>query len=178
MKIKVRPEDFGVKESINLPFSKKGDYTILTLEKKYWNTLEVIDFVARKLSLSKNLFSRAGLKDRYSYSTQYLSFKCDFTATIREKNFVLHPTGKSDRPISPHHLIENKFFIILRSLTRSELEKINTNYNEITRYGIANYFDEQRFGSAKHRKGFFCKRTHVETLSRCFEALSLLSIER
>lgn len=157
MKIKVRPEDFVVKESIDLPLIKKGDYTILTLEKKYWNTLDVIDFVARKLSLSKNLFSRAGLKDRYSYSTQHLSFKGDFSTTIREKNFVLYPIGKSDRPISPYHLIENKFSITLRSLTQLELEKIRINYNEIIRYGIANYFDEQRFGSAKHRKGFFAK---------------------
>jgi tRNA pseudouridine13 synthase len=157
MKIKVKPEDFIVRESINLPFSKKGDYTILILEKKYWNTLDVIDFVARKLSLSKNLFSRAGLKDRYSYSTQYLSFKGDFSTTIKEKNFTLHPIGKADQPISPHHLIENEFSIILRNLTQLELEKIRANYNEIIHYGIANYFDEQRFGSAKHGKGFFAK---------------------
>jgi tRNA pseudouridine13 synthase len=158
MKIKVKPEDFVVTESIDMPLCKKGDYTILKLEKKYWNTLDVIDFVSRKLFLPKNLFSRAGLKDRYSYSTQYLSFKGDFTMTIREKNFLLHPIGKTDRPISPEHLIENKFSITLRSLTISEVEKIRANYNEIIHYGVANYFDEQRFGSAKHGKGFFAKK--------------------
>jgi len=100
-RIKVKPEDFIVQEIIDIPFVEKGAYTILKLEKKYWNTLDVIDFVARKTKTPKSLFERAGLKDRYSQSTQYLSFKGDFKHAIEEKNFTLKPVGKSNTAVKP-----------------------------------------------------------------------------
>ena len=157
MKIKVKPEDFIVKEIIDLPFSRKGPYTILKLEKKYWNTLDVIDFIARRLSVSKKLFSRAGLKDRYSLATQYLSFKGNFVHAIQEKNFSLTPIGRSTQPILPHLMRGNEFFITLRSVENKEIDRIVENYPGLLTFGLPNYFDEQRFGSARHRKGFFAK---------------------
>ncbi len=162
MKIKVKPEDFIVKELINLPLARRGPYTILCLEKKYWNTLDVIDFVARKLSVPKQLFSRAGLKDRYSWSFQYLSFKGDFKNIVKEPNFTLTPIGKAWRPILPDILQGNHFIIMLRSLDHSESERITGNYEAIRDFGMPNYFDEQRFGSARHRKGFFAKEMMLE----------------
>lgn len=157
MKIKVSPEDFVVEELIDLSVAKRGPYTILKLQKRYWNTLDVIDFCARKLSVSKKLFSRAGLKDRYSLSTQYLSFKGHLREIIREKNFTLVPVGKTQKPILPHFMVGNSFSIILRSLNNTEIDKISKNYHIITKHGMPNYFDEQRFGSVRHRKGFFAK---------------------
>ncbi len=157
MKLKVRPEDFVVKELIDLPLTKKGQYTILRLHKRYWNTLDVIDFVARKLSISKKSFSRAGLKDRYSLSTQYLSFWGKFSEPIREKNFTLIPIGRAHARITARNIIGNSFSITLRSLHEDEIRSILKNYDEVKKYGLPNYFDEQRFGSARHRKGFFAK---------------------
>lgn len=157
MKIKVKPEDFIVEEIIDLPFDKKGQYTLLKLQKRYWNTLDLIDFVARRLSVSKARFSRAGLKDRYSFSTQFLTFRGEFNGVIEEKNFKLVPIGKVSQPISPVNLKGNRFSITLRRLDDNEIEKVNKNYNEIVKFGLPNYFDEQRFGSARHRKGFFAK---------------------
>jgi tRNA pseudouridine13 synthase len=157
MKIKVKPEDFVVEELIDIPLIKNGAYTILQLKKRYWNTLDVIDSIARKLRVPKKLFSRAGLKDRYSLSTQYLSFRGDIKHTIREKNFTLTPIGKTQRAISPLCLIGNRFSITLRSLETRDIETILKNYSDVKAFGIPNYFDEQRFGSARHRKGFFAK---------------------
>ncbi|MEO0185770.1 MAG: tRNA pseudouridine(13) synthase TruD [candidate division WOR-3 bacterium] len=157
MKIKVQPEDFKVEEIIDIQINKDGPYTLLKLQKRYWNTLDVIDFVARKLSVSKKNFSRAGLKDRYSLSIQYLSFRGDFTRTVEEKNFRLEPVGKIPKPISPDSLCGNKFAITLRDLNDNEIGKIKRNYPEVIDYGLPNYFDEQRFGSARHRQGFFAK---------------------
>lgn len=157
MKIKVRPEDFVVEELINVPITKSGHYTVLKLTKRYWNTLDVIDFLARRLRVSRRLISRAGLKDRYSLSTQYLSFKGNIKHTIREKNFTLTPIGKTKHSITPRCLIGNRFSITLRSLETPAIETIFENYNNIKAFGIPNYFDEQRFGSARHRQGFFAK---------------------
>ncbi|UCG92234.1 MAG: tRNA pseudouridine(13) synthase TruD [candidate division WOR-3 bacterium] len=162
MKIKVRPEDFVVEELINEPIIKSGPYTVLKLKKRYWNTLDVIDYVARRLRVSKRLFSRAGLKDRYSLSTQYLSFKGNMKHTIREKNFTVTPIGSAKKPITPLCLAGNRFSITLRNLKTKEIENIFENHNQIKAFGIPNYFDEQRFGSARHRKGFFAKELMVK----------------
>jgi tRNA pseudouridine13 synthase len=161
-KIKVRPEDFIVEEIIDIPFAENGPYTILKLEKKYWNTLDVIDCVARKTKTSRNQFERAGLKDRYAQSTQYLSFKGDFKNSIEEKNFTLRPVGKSKTSIKPAMLRGNHFCITLRNLHTSEIEKIQLNAREIGDGGFPNYFDEQRFGSARHGQGFIAKKLIFE----------------
>jgi tRNA pseudouridine13 synthase len=161
-KIKVRPEDFIVEELIHLPLTKHGHYTILKLEKKFWNTLDVIDFVARKIHVPKRSFERAGLKDRYSLSTQYLSFKGDFKNTIREKNFTLQPVGKSNIPLSPIMLLGNSFCLTLRNLSAQEVDRLSHNTVEIEKYGFPNYFDEQRFGSARHGQGFIAKKMILE----------------
>ncbi len=157
MKIKVQPEDFVVEEIINLPILDSGPYTLLKLNKRYWNTLDVIDFVARQLGVSKQRFSRAGLKDRYSFATQYLSFAGDFDTVIKEKNFTLVPVGKIPKPVSSAVLKGNRFSLVVRCLTELELKKILDNSPQIEKFGFPNYFDEQRFGSARHRQGFFAK---------------------
>lgn len=161
-KIKVKPEDFIVEELIDIPFSHKGAYTVLKLEKRSWNTLDVIDFVARKMNVSKNLFARAGLKDRYSLSTQYLTYKGNFKQAIKEDNFTLTPIGRSGSAVKPGMLRGNRFSITLRNLTKGEAERIRLNADEVREHGFANYFDEQRFGSARHGQGFIAKKMILE----------------
>lgn len=157
-KIKVSPEDFVVDELIDLPLRKKGTYTILELKKRYWNTLDVIGFVARKMHVPRTLFSRAGLKDRYSLSTQYLSFKGNIEHTLKEEHFTLTPIGMSNVPVSPRILKGNSFSITLRNMTDKEAARTEVNAKDIITYGFPNYFDEQRFGSARHRQGFIAKK--------------------
>ncbi len=161
-KIKVRPEDFIVEELIDVPLADKGAYTILKLDKKYWNTLDVIDFVCRKAKVRRTLFDRAGLKDRYAQSTQYLSFKGDFQQTITETNFTLRPIGKSNRAVNPSMLRGNSFRILIRDLSRSDIGAMDRNMEEVKSHGFPNYFDDQRFGSARHGQGFIAKKLILE----------------
>lgn len=157
MKLKVDPDDFRVEEILRLPVGDRGPYTILKLEKRYWNTLDAIEHAARTLGVSRRLFSRAGLKDRYSRSTQYLSFRGSITRTIREDNYTLTPIGKAMHPVLPGVLEGNRFTIVLRDLRTAETVDIIRNAEEIRTNGVPNYFDEQRFGSARHGRGFFAK---------------------
>lgn len=157
MKLKVIPEDFIVKELIDLPLSSEGRYTLLRLEKRFWNTLDVIQHLAGLLSVPRRKFFRAGLKDRYASSTQYLSYDGHFEKTIQEKNFTVTPIGKTLRPVSAAVLLGNQFTIVMRKLTNAETSRIEKNAEEIAQQGLPNYFDDQRFGSARHRKGFFAR---------------------
>jgi tRNA pseudouridine13 synthase len=65
--------------------------------------------------------------------------------------------GKSDQPITPAVLKGNKFTVTLRSLEKDEPEKVTRNYHEMIKTGLPNYFDDQRFGSAWHKQGFFAR---------------------
>jgi len=77
--------------------------------------------------------------------------------SIREKNFTASFLGYSEAPISARDIRGNRFRITLRDLTPPELGLIASNSEEAARDGFPNYFDVQRFGSARHGAGFMGK---------------------
>lgn len=156
MKIKCRPEDFRVEEIINLDLKPKGQYSIYRLEKRYWNTLDLISRLKYRYGL-KNL-SRAGLKDRYSHSIQYLSLPGKGPKKITEDNYSLFLVGMADEPVTRDCLVGNRFNIIIRSLNETEIETLKHSFNSVKRFGFPNYYDEQRLGSARHGKGFIARK--------------------
>ncbi len=156
MKIKCRPEDFRVEEIIKLKIKRRGPYSIYRLEKRLWNTLDVIRQVQTRYHLRG--FSRAGLKDRYSHSVQYLSLLGRGPEKIQAANYSLTLIGMADQPITHALLLGNKFEITLRNLGPQEVVVIKRSLSEIEGFGIANYYDEQRFGSARHRQGFIARK--------------------
>jgi tRNA pseudouridine13 synthase len=127
--IKEKPEDFIVKEIMDIPFSEKGKYHIYLLVKRNMNTKEI--------TAPYRLFY-AGLKDKNALTFQYVSTKKYFGELIKEKNedgkffFLLH-IGKSIKQIKVGHLKGNKFSIRLKG------HKINTKKD-----WFINYFDTQR----------------------------------
>ena len=147
MKIKVQPDDFYVEEFINHPLSKIGQYSIYKLEKRFWDTFDLLDYLSRKYKF-RNI-GRAGIKDRYSHSVQYISAKGVKEKEIKEENFNLDLIGKSDLPITQNDLVKNKFTIIIRDLNEKEAEYIQNNVQSLTKFGFPNYYDEQRMGSAR-----------------------------
>lgn len=156
MKLKVTPEDFIVRERLALKLKPAGAYSVYRLEKRHWNTLDCIDHLARRHGLRP--LARAGLKDRHALTTQYLSLPGSGPRLVREANYCLRLVGKADEPVSPALLIGNDFIITVRSLTTTELESFQTNLRLVRQYGLPNYFDEQRFGSARHAEGFIARR--------------------
>ena len=156
MKLKCRPEDFRVEELLSLKLAKRGRYSVYRLEKRYWNTLDVI----RELE-SKHRFrriGRAGLKDRYSHSIQYLSIAGTGPAAITEKNWRLTLAGMANEPVTRDAVSANRFTITLRSLDEAEVETALAALPQVRSSGLANYYDEQRFGSGRSGQGFIGRR--------------------
>ncbi|MEO0115883.1 MAG: tRNA pseudouridine(13) synthase TruD [candidate division WOR-3 bacterium] len=168
MKIKVIPEDFRVEEKINLKITSQGQYSIYRLEKRNWSTLDLIDYLKRNYRLVTIRY--AGLKDRYAHSIQYVSIIGDGPNKIQEENFSLTYLGKSDHPVTRDYLLGNFFSLTLRDLTESDITKVKATLKLIERDGLPNYYDEQRFGSIRHKKGFF---THKLLLKHFNGALKL-----
>ncbi len=156
MKLKVQPDDFYVEEIVNLSLNETGPYLIYKLEKKFWDTFDLLDYLSRKYKL-KNI-GRAGIKDRYSHSIQYISVKSSQQPEIVEKNFRLFLIGKSNQPITINSLIGNTFKITIRDLNLKEIEYIQQNLEVIRTYGFPNYYDEQRLGSSRAQKGFIAQK--------------------
>lgn len=156
MKLKVRPEDFVVRERLRVRLKRSGAHSVYRLEKRNWNTLDVIDHLSRRHGL-KHL-ARAGLKDRYAQTVQFLSLPGIGPKLIREANYSLRLVGKSDEPVSSKLLSGNEFAITARAMSAGEVAALPGNEAEVRRWGMANYFDDQRFGSARHGEGFIARR--------------------
>jgi tRNA pseudouridine13 synthase len=156
MKLKARPEDFQVQERLKLRLKRAGAYSVYRLEKRFWNTLDVITHLEQHHGLRK--LSRAGLKDRYAQSVQFLSLPGRGPKQIIEKNYTLRLAGMADEPVSREVLLGNSFRVTLRALTDEESSAILTALPNVNRFGFPNYYDEQRLGSARHGQGFIARR--------------------
>jgi tRNA pseudouridine13 synthase len=156
VKLKVRPADFQVEERLGLRPGRRGRYSLYRLEKEGWNTLDVI----RELEYRHHLrgIRRAGLKDRHTQSIQYLSIPGPGPPAITAQNWKLTFVGRSDEPISHAALLGNRFSITLRDLAPDEVAAINASFPHVMHWGIPNYYDEQRMGSARHKQGFIARR--------------------
>lgn len=156
MKLKCQPEDFFVEENVNIVFDTNGLYSIYKLEKQFWDTFDLLDYLSRKYKLKQ--IGRAGIKDRYSHSIQYISIKDDKQKQIKEDNFSLNFIGRSNTPVTQNILLKNFFRIVIRDLTEKEVKNIQNNLVSVRKYGSPNYYDEQRMGSARAKQGFIAQK--------------------
>lgn len=156
MRIKFQPEDFIVRECTSLPIGDEGDYNVYLLEKRMWNTIDALQYLARKNNLSMKAFSYGGRKDRYAITTQHITVEKAFLSLDTGlDNLKLTYLGRAKKPFGPYDITGNKFIIVLRDLTEEESNSIRKNFIDISRYGFPNYFGEQRFGSYDKNLGFF-----------------------
>lgn len=141
---------------MRLSLQPRGRFSIYQLEKRLWNTMDALDFIQRNYHLQG--LARAGLKDRYSHSTQFVSAIGEGPSLIQEKNFSLRLLGRSDEPVSLDRMIGNRFRLTLRDMKPEEVAATERNLPVVRRYGFANYYDEQRLGSARHGGGFIAQK--------------------
>ena len=136
--IKQTPEDFYVEEIPKLKKKEKGDYLYFILEKKNFNTMDVIKILSKRLNIEAKKFNVAGLKDKNAYTKQYVSVKgvlWDRINRIKINNIKLSFFGYGNERIKLGQVKKNRFRIVVRDIDKKH-EKINF---------IENYFDEQRF---------------------------------
>ncbi len=169
MKLKVKPEDFLVREVSNISLNKTGGaYKVYSLRKKEWDTLDLIGFVSRKLGIEARDIYIGGMKDRHGDTEQLVAItsRRSLPDTIVETNFSLSFIGYSDEKLSSKALEGNTFEITLRDLSQKEAALVESNADDVRSFGIPNYFDEQRFGSARHGKGFMGKEIFLGDMEK------------
>ena len=164
MKIRVLPDDFMVREESDLhPITQPQAQAIFRLTKQDWDTFDLVDLLARRLKVPKQDIATGGIKDRHGTTEQLLSIKNrpGLVPAVRsfpgDENFHVEFFGYHPTAITAQDIRGNHFTVTLRDIASEEVEQIQTNAEIVRRWGIPNYFDNQRFGSARHGKGFMGK---------------------
>jgi len=173
MKIKVRPEDFQVCEIADVSLTREKDaFSVYALSKCAWDTFDLIRYLSKRLGISPSDISFGGIKDRHGRTSQILTIRTRShpPSSIQKQNIFLKLLGYSREPIRSRDIAGNRFDIVLRDMSGDEYEDLLRNLEEVREWGFPNYYDEQRFGSARHGQGFMGKELF---LGRSEHALKL-----
>jgi len=149
LKIKSRPEDFVVSELDRFDLSTTGAFSLYRLEKWDIGTLEALGSLAKSWNLSRAQISFGGLKDRHARTDQVISIRGGPRQNFEGSAFRVEYLGRSHDPISRASFQANRFRITVRDL--GELPDLAP----LRKYGVPNYFDDQRFGSLRGTNGEF-----------------------
>lgn len=167
MKIKYLPQDFIVNEKVKIRISKNPtNFLLFKINKKNITTFKAVNILNQTL---KNILKAPiktiflGLKDKYSFSTQYFcsilqrekanNQKISYLKNIgkenfgklNQKNLEVKFLGFLETPLNRKNLHANHFKITLRDIDSKELDLYLKNIETIRKIGIfLNYFDYQR----------------------------------
>jgi tRNA pseudouridine13 synthase len=164
VKIKVRPEDFVVQERAEVELDEKpGPYAVFELAKRQWDSFDLLAYLSRRLGVQRGDIGLAGLKDRFGDTAQLVSVRLAgarpprLPARLQGKGFSLLLRGYARQPLSARNLSGNSFRIVVRDLDPRSSAGCRRAAEEVREAGLPNYYDEQRFGSARHGQGFIGK---------------------
>lgn len=147
MRFKVRPTDFVVRELARLPLSSRGGYAVYEVEKRDVTTLQVQTHIAGQLRRRLKDVQTPALKDKKAVAVQYLYVRGSGPAELNGPGYRARFVGRSARPLRPSDLSGNRFIITLRDMSPAQVSAVQERLSQVARYGLPNYFDEQRFGS-------------------------------
>lgn len=132
----------------------EGPFPIYLMTKRSLGTPEAIETVQRRWNLSRQQISYGGLKDRHAITKQFVTIKGGPPQSFKEEFLQLEYLGKSKKPFTPQEISGNRFTITMCDLSPEELMKAEQALGEVAETGVANYFDDQRFGSYGAAKEF------------------------
>ncbi|HYF01588.1 MAG TPA: tRNA pseudouridine(13) synthase TruD [Planctomycetota bacterium] len=155
MKLRQRPEDFIVHEISRYELAKEGPFALYRLVKWDIGTIEAVRNLANNWRLPRGAISFGGLKDRHARTEQVISIRGGPNRGFEGSSFRAEYLGRSRDPITRASLSGNRFEITVRDLaTVPDLEPVK-------KWGLPNYFDDQRFGSLRGTDGQFIGRALV-----------------
>jgi tRNA pseudouridine13 synthase len=173
MAIKRSPADFEVEEFLRDDLLKlstdAGPFALYRLKKEVLATPEAVAHAARQLKLPPGAIAYAGLKDKHAKTTQHVTLKVANPEEGPEQapersegpGWSLERLGFVPRPITSSDIRRNRFRITLRNLTTQDAFDMTQAAELLKLPGgqlrITNYFGDQRFGSARHGRGFIGK---------------------
>ena len=151
-KLRVKPEDFLVKEIPSYPIENKdGKFTIAEITSTSWETNLLVRELSAHLNISKKRINFAGTKDKRAKKMQIMSFynvPVDKIKKIKIKDVQIENIYQSIKPVKLGNLKGNYFEIIIRIIKpQTKPEKVTEILSSIKNNGgFPNFFGIQRFG--------------------------------
>ena len=134
--IKKYPEDFYVKEIINLELDNNGNNSYFLLKKKDYNTIDAIRKISKIFKVREKDIGFAGNKDKRAVTEQYISIPKRTNKEIKLRDIELEFVGYGKERLNLGDNKGNFFRIVIRE-AKTEPK---------AREEFTNYFGEQRFG--------------------------------
>jgi len=141
--------NFFVEEIPLYPFAHTGEWLMLKVRKKNITTPEMIKRIAKFLNISKNLIGYAGLKDKDALTIQWISIPRKYRKEInqfKDREIKILEQDLHRNKLKIGHLKGNKFFVRFKKVTPSTAKILFSLIKDVKKYGIPNFFGEQRFG--------------------------------
>lgn len=157
MKLKSQPEDFVVVEENNVAWDEGGAFAVYRVMKTGLNTLDVVNFMVDALRTTRSRVNYSGLKDRHAQTEQIVTVLHGPRKDLGGENWRAEFIGRAKAPVKPSTMTGNRFTIALRAVRKDEVPGIRAIIDRVRVTGLPNYFDDQRFGSARHGQGFFAR---------------------
>jgi len=159
VKIKSTPQDFQVEERISLPIASRGAYAVYRLWKRGITTLEALQRLSRACRVPESEIRYGGKKDRQGETVQFVTVPSHRNLSYREGDLCSSLEGYAEEPMGPLWITENAFQLVLREIpSAGEAHAICEKAHEISRRGMPNYYDDQRFGAQGNTREFFAEK--------------------
>jgi tRNA pseudouridine13 synthase len=157
MKLKQRPDDFRVEEITSAVPSTEGSFGFYRLTKQGWTTPDAIAVVRKRWNIDLKRISFGGLKDRHAHTIQYFTIHNGPAKSFDQETLRVEYLGRVAEAYTSDHIAANGFTITLRDLSPASLAHAQEALPEVADVGVANYFDDQRFGSVGDGRSFVAK---------------------
>ncbi len=172
LKVKTLAEDFTVEERVSLALRGKGRFPVYLLQKRGWNTVELLQVLAERSKIPFDKWSYGGRKDKYGSTTQYVSVRGQRIPDIEASGYTLRFSGYAEEMMSPAHIIGNAFTVTLRRLEDVRAARLAAAFKEASAAGFENYFDDQRFGSFDPATGWAAERMYKGHFNGAWQAVT------
>ncbi len=149
--IKTTAQDFIVSE---IPLYKPvghGDHLYISLTRQEESTTQVLENLSKLLNIRSRDIGCAGRKDKWATTTQTFSINLphdnedDLIKKIKDAlPYKINSYGRHINKLRMGHLLGNRFIINVH--TGALLDDILPIKKTILKYGLPNFFGEQRFG--------------------------------
>ncbi|MBS3782688.1 MAG: tRNA pseudouridine(13) synthase TruD, partial [Candidatus Thermoplasmatota archaeon] len=154
-KLKKYPEDFRVKEEIDLFEESEGEYTIAKIWSRNWETNRLVKRLSDELNINRKKIDFCGTKDKRAITTQWMSFKChpEKLRDLNIKELEIQDAFTSHRSLRMGAHKRNQFEILIRDMS-VEPEKALDRADDVGKKiekegGFPNWFGVQRFGTMR-----------------------------
>lgn len=148
-RIRTRPEDFQVEEVLGFEPDAGGEHLWLWVEKRGWNTQDVLAWLAGAAGLPLRAVGVSGMKDRHALTWQWFSLHLPGKP---DPDFAEPPEGirilrsqRHSRKLNRGTHRFNHFRLRVAGLC-GEQDALTARLEAVKASGVPNYFGVQRFG--------------------------------